>query len=59
MIDPIPAPPAAEVAGLTVAFTGAAGPVRAVNGVDLTVRAGEVLAILGNPDRARASPCAR
>jgi peptide/nickel transport system ATP-binding protein len=39
------APTAAEVVGLTVTFTGGGAPVRAVNGVDFTVRPGEVLAM--------------
>jgi peptide/nickel transport system ATP-binding protein len=41
------APPIVDVEGLTVDFRGGAKPLRAVGGVDLTLRAGEVLALLG------------
>ncbi len=42
------APPIVEVRGLHVAFrTGKASPVRAVNGVDIDLARGEVLALLG------------
>jgi oligopeptide/dipeptide ABC transporter ATP-binding protein len=40
-------PPLLEVRDLTVEFTTDDGVVRAVNGVDLTVRRGEVLAVVG------------
>src|SRR5260370_29977291 len=36
-----------DVAGLTVDFLGGAKPLRAVAGVDLTLRRGETLALLG------------
>ncbi|MEH0934157.1 ABC transporter ATP-binding protein [Micromonospora psammae] len=36
-----------EITGLTVTFTGDGGPVRAVDGVDLHVEAGETLAVVG------------
>ncbi len=39
--------PLVDVRGLTVDFTGAAKPIRAVSGVDLTLVKGEVLALLG------------
>ncbi len=39
--------PIVDVRGLTVDFSGGARPVRAVAGVDLTLRPGEVLALLG------------
>ena len=42
-----PTPPIVDVEGLTVDFRGSAKPLRAVDGVDLTLRAGEVLALLG------------
>jgi len=56
MIDSSAAVPAASAAGhravleienLRVTFTGGAKPVRAVDGVDLTLGAGEVIALLG------------
>jgi peptide/nickel transport system ATP-binding protein len=36
-----------DIKGLTVTFTGGAKPVRAVDGVDLALRPGEVVALLG------------
>ncbi|MFI6154505.1 dipeptide ABC transporter ATP-binding protein [Kitasatospora sp. NPDC051170] len=42
-----PAPPVVEVRGLTVAFPGPRGPVTAVRGLSLTVRAGESVALVG------------
>jgi peptide/nickel transport system ATP-binding protein len=42
-----PPAPVLDVRGLQVAFDGATGPVQAVRGVDLEVRAGERLAIVG------------
>jgi peptide/nickel transport system ATP-binding protein len=41
------APPIVEVSGLTVDFVGGEKPVRAVAGVDLKLRPGEALALLG------------
>ena len=41
------AEPIVDVEGLTVDFLGGAKPLRAVAGVDLTLRAGETLALLG------------
>ena len=38
---------AVDIRDLHVTFTGGRQPVRAVNGVDLQVRRGEVLALLG------------
>ena len=38
---------AVDIRDLQVTFTGGRQPVRAVNGVDLQVRRGEVLALLG------------
>ena len=39
--------PILAIAGLTVTFTGGSSPVRAVDGVDLALSRGEVLALLG------------
>jgi peptide/nickel transport system ATP-binding protein len=39
--------PILDIQGLTVTFTGGAKPVRAVDGVDLALRPGEVVALLG------------
>jgi len=39
--------PILAIAGLTVTFAGGAGPVRALDGVDLTLGRGEVVALLG------------
>ena len=39
--------PTVSIRDLTVTFTGGARPIRAVNGVDLTLERGETLAILG------------
>jgi peptide/nickel transport system ATP-binding protein len=41
------AQPALAIRGLTVTFTGGAKPVRALDGVDLTLAPGEVVALLG------------
>jgi peptide/nickel transport system ATP-binding protein len=40
-------PPFVSIDGLTVTFTGGRRPVRAVGGVDLAVRRGEVVALIG------------
>jgi ABC-type multidrug transport system fused ATPase/permease subunit len=47
------APPIVDVEGLTVDFLGGSKPLRAVGGVDLTLRAGEVLALLGESGSGR------
>ena len=39
--------PILDIQGLTVTFTGGVKPVRAVDGVDLALRPGEVVALLG------------
>jgi peptide/nickel transport system ATP-binding protein len=39
--------PILDIQGLTVTFSGGAKPVRAVDGVDLALRPGEVVALLG------------
>ena len=51
MIDPVPI---VDVQDLTVDFRGGAKPLRAVAGVDLTLRPGEVLALLGESGSGRA-----
>ena len=47
MSTEVPAAPILAISGLTVTFIGGAKPVRAVDGVDLRLDRGEVLALLG------------
>ena len=47
MSDPTQDAPYVDVRNLQVTFTGGAKPVRAVNGVDLQVKRGEVVALIG------------
>ena len=44
---PAPEAPFVDIRGLTVTFTAGRKPVRAVDGVDLQVRRGEVVALIG------------
>ncbi|MFF0495968.1 ABC transporter ATP-binding protein [Nocardia aobensis] len=46
-VERVAAAPVIELRGLTKTFRSSAGPVRAVDGLDLTVTAGEVVAFLG------------
>ena len=46
--------PILEIGGLTVTFIGGDKPVRALDGVDLTLGRGEVVALLGESAAARA-----
>jgi ABC-type dipeptide/oligopeptide/nickel transport system ATPase component len=48
-----------DVSNLTVVFSGGRVPVKAVNGVDLKIAAGDAVALLANLDLARALRCAR
>jgi len=44
---PVAEKPIVDIRDLTVTFTGGRGPVKAVNGVDLSVQRGETVALLG------------
>lgn len=47
-----------DIRDLTVTFTGGRKPVRAVSGVNLKVKRGEVVALIGESGSGKASRCA-
>jgi len=51
--------PFVDIRGLTVTFTAGRKPVRAVDGVDLQVRRGEVVALIGESGSGKSArwPC--